>query len=1029
MAEEFVREALRAEQEQVGIQPVETAAIRVSDFPPAMFIGLGGTGALMTSYIARRLAAIFAKGRLEDLSPRLQFLIIDTDPSVRNYVRDLPGARIPVLEVSNFHVEQALETRFQEAHEDYPHPYFAGNVTDGAHQARAVGHVAMLWAASEHWAQLQDAFQRFQMNLGDVGPRVYILGSLCGGTGAGMALDMAYLAKAMLQGQALAVVGIFVDPTAFEGQGVGPDVARMAKINTYAFLKELDHFFTHFDYPLKHFDRAELAGLRIEQLERPRPFWVTLLVGTRDARGRRLRYGRDHVCGLVGEFVVTQYLGWQAAQGAGSQDMFSILDNNPPDVLPDGSKAILGSLGLSAYVYPRRQVESYVLHTLGGKVLGRYLDGRGSFDPQAAAAEFMTEANLEEHQQDLLLSQIMAGDNWGEVSKLLADAVQTCMADRLTEVPSVVDGWESEYRKALEAVRQNMEQKATQVLGLAFEKLENWCARQVDVWAGGLRGLARALEELKARIETCRSEMASEADSLRTQLAGCDSDDKNEPGEMQKSKEQIREAALQRTWFGLAGPRRSVVRQAVEAYVDACRAAAGNYRELRARECAQDVFAKLLPRVNSLLAEVGKLSALIADAQHRSEEAAKRALRFGTATGEEGGRFTQHLHYALTPEGVVKLYETWFQGRVDDNKDPVEAATADAHQRSGNLWDWFRWSPEEERYMVADRREELVKCVGEAAFAAFSDLRDKALADLVAPEILAQRAQEMAKDCAELLMTNPALLPQEGGQWHYIVLAMPETGKMWEEVRTAVSQVSDGAQVQAVASMDRDRIVLARWKLGIPVKALREVPAWYELYVQQLAYFEGARKVRGARGVVTVKPPHICRDWENFEDPLVESQRRGAEELLGLALATRLPEGYRVKGSSGAKDRTLVWATPAHIGGWCYLHACPAAPQDREVEAITLGQGIANAVEKLRSDRTARESLEAWFAEDGDHSILRQGYQQVAEQMAAGLATLRTWRDSLARSDPEYEEKSQLLDRMIRAVERYIREKLGGQVS
>jgi hypothetical protein len=45
------------------------------------------------------------------------------------------------------------------------------------------------------------------------------------------------------------------------------------------------------------------------------------------------------------------------------------------------------------------------------------------------------------------------------------------------------------------------------------------------------------------------------------------------------------------------------------------------------------------------------------------------------------------------------------------------------------------------------------------------------------------------------------------------------------------------------------------------------------------------------------------------------------------------------------------------------------------------------------------------------------------------LQMLRSWRDGLDRGNADYEEKLDLLERMIRAVENYIRQKLGGVVS
>jgi hypothetical protein len=1029
MAEEFMRALVSEEQKEMGLQPLPGAPIRSETSPPAMFIGLGGTGALMTAHIARRLAAIFANGDVAGLPESLQFLILDTDPSVKRHVADLSSVRVPVIVVNNFPVEQALANRLHAADADYPHPYQAGSVTDGAHQVRAVGHVAMVWAVSDLWPQLQAAFQRFQQQIGDLSPRVYILSSMCGGTGAGMAFDVAYLAKALIGEQSLpTIIGVFLDPGAFEGRGVGGDTPRMAKVNAYAFLKELDHFFASTDYPLHHFENPELRTIRVDQLERPRPFWITYIVGTRDNRGRRLRYGREHVCGLVGEFVVTQYLGWQKAQVAGAQDLLSNLDNQVPDVLEDGSRAVLGSLGVSAYVYPRRHVENYALFTLGARVLERFLSGAGTFDPKKTAADFMTTASLEEHQQDLLTDKLRREGADERIERLLQAAVDTIMADRLEEVPGRLGAWQEDLRKALEARDNALDQAGDTILGQAREAFHQWCSNVIAVEHGGVQGLIAALEELRGRLDICVSEMEKEMGDYTVTLQGLDNDSPGEPGEIQRAKGEVERLAQSRRFGGLLGPERGRVRQAVEGFVQACQDAARIRLERKAREVAAKVHRALRERVEGLLGAARQLQAMIAAKCRKAEDLAIRELRFGAQADGDNGGFTQHLHYALTGDDVRKLFGDWY-GQRAQGEDPVAIVATETQRRVGSLWEWFVLPPQGTEYTVASRDEKLMPALSAVAGEALEDLRRRGLADVVDRDALIARAGEMARDCSELCMLNPALMSAEANQWHSIFLAVPGTGELWERVRDTVQQAAQGAEVQLIETGDPDRIILARCRLGIPVKALREIGVWYQLYWEQLEQFrrEASHAGRGRR--VLTKPPHICKDWEQFEDPIIEAQRVEAADLLGLGLVTRLPEGYRIKGASDARDRTLVWPTPQHVGGWFYLHECPHEPDDRDVEALTLGQGLANAADKLKSDRRAIEAINGWFFEDSPHCVLRQGYPVVAQQMNEGLQMLRSWRDGLDRGNADYEEKLDLLERMIRAVENYIRQKLGGVVS
>ena len=83
---------------------------------------------------------------------------------------------------------------------------------------------------------------------------IYVVSSLCGGTGAGMFLDRGPTVSARRSARNANVVGIFLMPSTFESEIRSDLQRRRIQANAYAALKELNHFHENQDF--KGFIRA-----------------------------------------------------------------------------------------------------------------------------------------------------------------------------------------------------------------------------------------------------------------------------------------------------------------------------------------------------------------------------------------------------------------------------------------------------------------------------------------------------------------------------------------------------------------------------------------------------------------------------------------------------------------------------------------------------------------------------------------------------------------------------------------------------
>ncbi len=267
---------------------------------PSIVIGLGGTG----TEICLKLKKLIAEKVGPDFS-LVKFLIFDTD------VMDIMGVK---TNAANEHIThnqiKSVFTPNEFYHltvrdvegiiknaDKHPHifSWFPKNlefkdISNGANQIRLLGRLALYWNIS----QVIDALNRVKKEVSSIknktaasergydlqeGLCVYIMSSLCGGSGSGMFLDMGYIAQNFIDN--CEINSCLVMPSIFQ-------IEQQSSIdaNSYAALKEVDYLMTaqNFDLNLgpqyeqktfktKPFDRCYLvdswteSSLHIEGVE------------------------------------------------------------------------------------------------------------------------------------------------------------------------------------------------------------------------------------------------------------------------------------------------------------------------------------------------------------------------------------------------------------------------------------------------------------------------------------------------------------------------------------------------------------------------------------------------------------------------------------------------------------------------------------------------------------------------------------------------------------------------------------------
>lgn len=223
---------------------------KVASFRPTIYIGLGGFGTTVVRKLKKHIQELIPDEGIRD-----GFAFIGLDTHVRDQGDILTPAEYVDLSIGITPYEVAKDPEysqylgwFKEVAGNWP----AMSITGGADKVRAIGRIAFLFP------QTLDRFHTtfsgslnkvlgFRSNFNvKIGPKVYIITSLAGGTGSGMFLDVFMLVNYIIRSRAVPhylVQSIMVTPEPLETIAPSVDMPDFYT-NTYAALKEMFHFLT-----------------------------------------------------------------------------------------------------------------------------------------------------------------------------------------------------------------------------------------------------------------------------------------------------------------------------------------------------------------------------------------------------------------------------------------------------------------------------------------------------------------------------------------------------------------------------------------------------------------------------------------------------------------------------------------------------------------------------------------------------------------------------------------------------------------
>jgi hypothetical protein len=356
---------------------------------PTILVGVGGTGAEILSRVRRFVEETYDS---LDKFPIVSFVWIDTDSGYKISNPEAAGSPFKDREKCHATVSGTEATTRLQDMDRFPwiKKWFPSelerNISSleaGAGQIRACGRFAFFCNYSKIQTSFSQALNRikgkenYMLDRYDVKVltnkiNVFVTGSISGGTGSGMAIDLGYCIRHWLQGEgSIETTAIVPMPNAFAGIGVGEGVIA----NGYAALMELNYFSDDRTEFVEKYSSSDLDEVRSEKP----PFDFTYLVGTKNGESEfKLSQLREAIAQNIFLDLTSDF----------APHKRSIRDNIKRSWIQKDNQEGRGyskqfmSFGLSTIEIPISQIRACLAHRLGKDLVNWWLNSEIQLPPQ-----------------------------------------------------------------------------------------------------------------------------------------------------------------------------------------------------------------------------------------------------------------------------------------------------------------------------------------------------------------------------------------------------------------------------------------------------------------------------------------------------------------------------------------------------------------------------------------------------------------------------------------------------------------------
>lgn len=293
---------------------------------PSLIVGCGGTGISVLRHLKRRVRLSWGGDALNPMPEMIQLYGMDTvsysnrqdqeflSPNEYGFM----GGFDPLELIRDQQGYRSIAEWWDFREDELP----GGLIHLGARQIRALGRLAFYYAYPEVWRAIKDKLDLinqvsaatqavragYSVPLDTSSRQVFVVSSICGGTGAGCFIDVAARIRAEKR-TGLKLIAVLVLPSAFERELPSQRQIDRTRANAYAAIKELDAFWYSKDergQPVQPRPQYRRFGVTFpgdtQKTELLHALFDEVYLVGREGRGRALESIED-VTQLIGHFL------------------------------------------------------------------------------------------------------------------------------------------------------------------------------------------------------------------------------------------------------------------------------------------------------------------------------------------------------------------------------------------------------------------------------------------------------------------------------------------------------------------------------------------------------------------------------------------------------------------------------------------------------------------------------------------------------------------------------------------------------
>lgn len=749
-------------------------------FRPTVVIGLGGTGYGAVVKIKKRFIDAYGS-----VPPIIRFLTIDTTENAEASAQPEGKAEVQ-LDPHEQYVIQVVNPAAlvgganEHIDEWWPREIPVSAILAGAGQVRARGRLALFARATDVIGKIQQAVDdvrnirnqkqmyadQFQVST-RAGVEVHIVSSLAGGTGSGLFLDIAFIARAVIgSDESSNFTGVLLLPRLFTRYAG----THLVKSNAYGALKEIEYLSTsktrfQIDY-----------GMRTIDVTRP-PFDLVYLIDSINEQGRTVMEQND-LLGLIADGLYVQ-IGSQIGT-----DSANAVDNIKTQIstigLVKGRSPQYCSFGVASLVLPNFDA---LMFEDAKRLVNDDLLGGAITDPEIEdeVQRFIENNRLrEETTSNQVIDFLSVQKGGGQLRIPMSLGQMKYDAKALATI------------KSLHAShRSKAERQIAQTIGANFTTKRDEVVKAITTWweasvnqVNGFTHAERFFEKLQAKLEWYQNMMLGEANDERTKLKALN---------FKPADDHVQEAV------------KALIRR--EARV---RAACEQYCAIANRETELTIAIARLEKAAEFYSVLHAHTESLLNSSYRIRENLNAARK----------QFEQKHLDVTASRGLTRLFEQVIRFEPGENRPELSGADF-AKWYTDQARSLSQWAS----YRAADVHRDIEEYI-EKRYEALTALTMDDVIRRSPPEFISQELKRLDHlavplwryDLGKIPVVNQTIINEF---YHYGVGDAETT--VLKESKYEAGVPKGNAKPSMVSTRDGRRILLFKVKTGIPLFALHEI--------------------------------------------------------------------------------------------------------------------------------------------------------------------------------------------------------------